>query len=246
MLSFAESFDRSLAKGNDFAVNDKIVIHIPTVDEIIEYGEQQYYKIIYGFAATSSDYKAQLDDEGLDWQNVSDYEMFIRLFLSMRNADLSIVFNNLDCSKLEFAFDNEIQEYVFIDEENDVRIDRTVYEVISAFICAMHSIEKIHEKASDEPTRIAMIEEARDEIEINKNKPYEPHLRYMACAMANTPEFKADYFQSLQYPICVFMDCVRQVQQNKRFNYTMQGIYAGTIDMKKVPKSQLVWLKKAE
>lgn len=242
-MLYRNMYDKSLALGEDFDINPKIKIYMPTVREIIEFGEQKYYSIVYAFASTASDYKAQLDDEGVDWQSVSDYELFQRLFVGLRSEDLSIVFGDMDMREFKIARDELTGEIVFRNEKMDAVIDRMVYECISDYICAVHKLEKNTERAENEYTRQLMIEEARGNLAAQRNQPFEPHLRRMVCAMANTPEFKADYFGALNYPVSVFMDCVRQVQQLKHFNYVMQGIYAGTVDMKKIPKSQLNWLK---
>ena len=245
-MEFRELYEKSLITGAPLRINDKIQILTPHLIDVINYGERKYYKIIYAFAATSSDYKAQLDDEGIDWQEVSDYEMFIRLFLGMREEDLSILFGDVDFSKLKLAADNTTGELLFIDEENGIKIDRLTYDCISEYICAMNGVEKVTEKAADKATKFAMIEEAREKIFMQRNKEFKSNLRGMICAMANTPEFKADYFGALDYPISIFMDCVRQVQQIKHFTNVMNGIYAGTVDAKNIPKSQLNWLKRAE
>lgn len=242
-MVYRDLYDKSLALGEDFNINEKICIHMPTVKEIIEFGEQKYYSIVYAFASTSSDYKAQLADEGMDWQEISDYELFQRLFVGLRNEDLSIVFGSMDMKDFKVARDEATQEIVFWSEKAGAVIDRIVYECISDYICAMHKFEKNTERAENEYTRQLMIEEARENLAFQNGKPFRSQLRGMVCAMANTPEFKADYFGALNYPISVFMDCVRQVQRLKHFNYVMQGIYAGTVDMKKIPKSQLNWIK---
>nr|DAM23740.1 MAG TPA: hypothetical protein [Caudoviricetes sp.] len=249
-MQLTEMFEESLATGEDFVIstgNDKeLKVRMPKVRDIIKFGEPKYYKIVYAFAATSSDYKFQLDDMGFDWQEVSDYDMFILLFKSMRHEDLSILFGDVDMSKFELVIDNETGEKLFINEENGLIINKIIYECISGYICAMHCIDKNYERASDERTRLALIEESRDNYNINKNKPARLQLRRMVCAMANTPEFKGDYFSAMDYPISIFMDCVRQVQKIKHYNYTMQGIYAGTIDSKRVSKAAFDWIGQSE
>lgn len=245
-MQYKELYDASLTFGTDFSITSSIKIHMPTVREIIAYGEQKFYNIIYAFTSTSSNYKSQLDDEGIDWQVVSDYELFQRLFIGVQNEDLSILFGNLDLNNFRLAIDNNTHEIVFLNDKTGIVIDRLVYECISDYICSAYHIEKIHEKAANNSTRLLMIEEARDNLLAERDKPYEPYLHGMVCAMANTTEFKGNYFEALDYPICIFMDCVKQVQKIKNFNNMMQGAYAGTVDLKKVPKSQLNWLKKAE
>lgn len=36
-------YEPSLMRGRDFKINDKITIHMPSVGDIIDYGEQKYF-----------------------------------------------------------------------------------------------------------------------------------------------------------------------------------------------------------
>ena len=94
-MDFREIYDSHLALGTDFEVG-RIKIRMPTIREIMEFGEKKYFSIVYIFASTSSDYKAQLDDAGLRWEDVSDYDMFLRLFPALRETDVSILFGDTD------------------------------------------------------------------------------------------------------------------------------------------------------
>ena len=241
-MDFKEIYDSHLALGTDFEVGG-IKIRMPTIKEIIEFGEKRYFGIVYIFASTSSDYKAQLDDAGLNWEDVSDYDMFLRLFPVIREEDTSILFGNSDMKGFLLAKDNNTGQIIYHNPKTDAKIDRTVYECMSGYICAMHNIEKVHEKAANAYTRKVMLMESRDKMEGTITKQYKSQFRNLAIAMANTPEFKSNYFETLDYPISIFMDCVKQVQQLKHFNYVMHGIYAGTVDSKKIPKAELTWIK---
>lgn len=41
--------------GDDYVINEKISIHQPTIGELIDYGEQQYFSTIYTLTAIPSD-----------------------------------------------------------------------------------------------------------------------------------------------------------------------------------------------
>lgn len=41
--------------GDDFVINDKIKIHQPTINEIVEYGEQKYFSMLHTITAIPSD-----------------------------------------------------------------------------------------------------------------------------------------------------------------------------------------------
>lgn len=209
-------------------------------------GEQKYFQLVYLFCSTSSDYKAQLDSVGVDWQKVSDFEMFRQLFIGNKNQDMSILLGDMDTSGFMMAKDNISGEIVLHNRLTDTRIDHVVYETISQYLCAANGIEKHSEFAADEPTRIAMIEEARDNLEYQKTKHYEPHLAELVLSMACSSGFKADYFKAMDYPMSVFMNHVRKIQQIKSYDNTMHGVYAGTVEFGKIPKAQLDWTSKVD
>ena len=58
----------------------QLFIRIPTVGEILE-DEFTYYSIISSLTASPFQYMVQLDDMGIDFTTMSDYELFKMLFL---------------------------------------------------------------------------------------------------------------------------------------------------------------------
>lgn len=161
-------------------------------------------------------------------------------------AYMSILLGDMDTSGFMMAKDNISGEIVLHNRLTDTRIDHVVYETISQYLCAANGIEKHSEFAADEPTRIAMIEEARDNLEYQKTKHYEPHLAELVLSMACSSGFKADYFKAMDYPMSVFMNHVRKIQQIKSYDNTMHGVYAGTVEFGKIPKAQLDWTSKVD
>ena len=100
---------------------------MPSVGDIIDYGEQKYFQLVYLFCSTSSDYKAQLDSVGIDWQKISDFEMFRQLFIGNKNQDMSILLGDMDTSGFMMAKDNISGEIVLHNRLTDTRIDHVVY-----------------------------------------------------------------------------------------------------------------------
>lgn len=257
-MELRELYEPSLMMGEDFKVNDNITIRMPTVGDIIRYGEKKYFGLVYLFCSTSSDYKAQLDSVGVDWQTISDFDMFRQLFIGNKDQDMSILltgvsgkgmfgdkYGALNTKDFVMAKDNKTGEIVLVNKKTDVVIDRLTYDLISEYLCAANGIEKHNERAANEATRRALIMEAQDKLELQNSKKYEPHLAELVLSMACTEGFKADYFSAMEYPISVFMNHVRKVQQIKNYDNTMHGVYAGTVEFGKIPKSQLDWTSKA-
>lgn len=70
--------------GEPFEVGNGITIYQPTVGKILEVGESDFYGTLYVFIANPTTYRVQLWDNGIDWNKVSDYELFMMLVKSVR------------------------------------------------------------------------------------------------------------------------------------------------------------------
>ena len=67
-------------RGADYVINDKITIHQPTLGEIEEFGESLYFSSVYSITATPTDMKWQLHLIGDNWNEVTDFELFMKSY----------------------------------------------------------------------------------------------------------------------------------------------------------------------
>ena len=67
-------------RGSDIYVTDKIIVTQPTIDQIIEFGEKQYFQSVYCLTGVGADFKWQLwDYYGIDYTKIDDYELFKKM-----------------------------------------------------------------------------------------------------------------------------------------------------------------------
>ena len=71
----AENSDLSIYRGKDIEITDHIKIHQPTIGDIEEYGEKEYFSLISVFIATPFDMIAQLDQQGIDFTKITDFDL---------------------------------------------------------------------------------------------------------------------------------------------------------------------------
>ena len=57
-------------------VNENITIIQPTIGDIVKIGESSFYNTLYIFILNTTSYRLQLWDMGVDWNKISDYELF--------------------------------------------------------------------------------------------------------------------------------------------------------------------------
>lgn len=65
--------------GGQYPIDENFVIHQPTIGEIMEYGENDFYQMLYVFIGNTTMRKLQLWDLGVSWTAISDYELFCTL-----------------------------------------------------------------------------------------------------------------------------------------------------------------------
>lgn len=238
-----------LLRGLPYKINDKISVCQPTLDEIYNYGEAKYFSLVSNLVAIPSDLKSVLWDSGIDYEEISDFQLFTMLTRGLTTNDTLILFGeNINLSSLGMFVDNENGE-VFLGEvenkefkEDGVKIDVHIYVLITDYLRSMHGFIKKIEHAGNESTKKIMIDLDREDRKINQNKEYESMLAPLIMALINCPEFKYNLKDVWELPISVFLNSVKQIQKYKNANYLIQGIYSGNVDQKKINKKDLNWI----
>lgn len=232
----------SLLKLSSFEIVPNLFIRIPTVGEILE-DEQHYYSLISSLTATPFQYMVQLDDIGIDFTKISDYELFLMLFPSFAPTDMSILFGDTDFSDISICKSNKNDGLVLYSHKNDIVIDEPNYEKLVEYIRKINNIEKENRKPGNDEAREFRIKLERKKQMRNASKPYDPYLEKMVVALVNRPEFKYNYEQVDNLTIYQFNQSFEQIKASITFDNTMIGVYAGTVDTSKIKdKSCLSWL----
>lgn len=229
--------------GDEYVVNQYITIHQPTLGEIIAMGEKEYYGMISAFTSIPSDMKAQLWEKGIDWMELSDFELFIMLVRALPVEETRILFGeSIDFTKFDLYLNKE-NGMIFMQDPNGVRIDVNIYTKIAEYIRGMHGIVPKVEKAYNKLTKEVLIREAQQILEMNKRKPYKSMMRTLVSSMVNSAGFKYDYRSIRDLGIVAFMDSVKRIPVIQNANNLMIGCYMGNIDMQKLDKKQLDWMR---
>ena len=284
-------------RGEDFVVSKHIHIHQPTLNEICDFGEQEYYSMIYNLTATPQSLKVQLWDMAIDYTEITPYELFYQiLYKIFPQEKTSIIFGDLDFTKFqvmqrkddesiflyqevpvgdiynlenEFVYhfsnlldasrfvgcevnelieelskSNRCNDFIFDNVQfESVIIDEYTYNTIIDYICKSHFIERDLKRPANNSTKMVLIEDARDEIEQNKNKEYHSTLKNLVSSMINIEGFKYNHTQVWDMKINAFMDSVKRIGKIKNADLLLQSGYSGFgVNLKEVSQKQLDWL----
>ena len=139
--------------GEPFHINDKITIYIPTIGDVVEFGERQYYGMIHTLTCIPSDMKSQLFDMGIDYETLSDFELFVMLTRNLTPENTRLVLGDLDLSKFGLYTNKDNNELVLYDPILDIAIDKLIYMKIVEYIRRVHNIKPKIEKAANKTTK---------------------------------------------------------------------------------------------
>ena len=233
--------DLKLYIGDDFVINDNIKVFQPTIRKIAEFGERDFFSVVHTITAIPSDMKSQLWDMGLDWMEVDDFELFMMLAQTLTPDRTGILFGDLDFSKLRPFKNNQNGDIVLADKDTGVVVDKMVYLQIVSYLRKAFNITPKIEKAANKMTKKILIEEDRKRIEFNKDKPFKSFLLPLISSVKVKQSYTKEYVLNMGY--VEFMDDVARIQTIHNADHLLSACYAGTIDMKKINKAELNWMK---
>lgn len=248
--------------GEPYKVTDNITITQPSIGDILNFGDSKFYSIVSMLCANTTSFRLQLWDMGVDWNEISDYELFCNLIKGLKSEDTSLLFGDLDFTKFELFYDKEKEGNVLInilrdengnisDEfeyENAIIIDEFVYLKIVDYLRHMFDIHPKNEFAKGKATKMAIIDEERinQQIEQKKKKndsSSKSPLLPLISSMVNHPGFKYKKNELKEVGIVEFMDSVKRLQTYESTIALLRGMYSGMIDTSKINKEEFNWTR---
>lgn len=225
-------------------ITNKIKIMIPTLREVFE-DPDNYLGTVQLITAMPIDLMVQLDDMGIDFTKINEYDLFRIVFPVIATKDTSLIFGDLDLKKFSSGENAETGEPLFYDEENQIIIDRGVYEEIANTLRKINNLKKDIRKPGNKEARDYMIERARKKMKRKKAGKYEDSadvMETLLVALINTEQFKYNFETVQDLTIYQFNECVSQIINKVDYDNRMIGIYTGNLDSKKVNPDELNWL----
>lgn len=236
----------ALLLNSEIVVNDFITIRQPSIGDILEYGEKQYFNMIQTLCCIPSDMKSKLWDSGKDWNKISDFELFVtHLYQSCSLEQTQIILGNLDLKKFcsNTINVNGTDILILFNSEKKQIITETDYLIMVEYIRAMHGLIPKREKAKDKFTKNILIEEDRKKNELNETKPFNSRLYPLISAMLLYPGFKYKRNELKDCGIYEFMDAVKRSQMFVSSNALIHGMCGGMIDGSKINKKDYDWMR---
>ena len=222
-------------------INDNISIMIPSVEEVLK-DEERYYRLVSVLTAVPYDMMVQLDDMGIDFTEIDDYDLFLLLFPGLAQEDTSLIFGPLDLSKFEPSVNQRNGTVVLRDPDTDVMIDRGIFHSTANVLRELHHLEKTIKRPGNEEAKKYLLERTRKKLARKKSRKTKSELQSLIIAMVNSSEFKYDYGSVKDISIYQFNQSVHQIINKTDWQNRMHGVYAGTVDAKRLTEDEMSWI----
>lgn len=242
--------------GEPFEVGNGITIYQPTVGKILEVGESDFYGTLYVFIANPTTYRVQLWDNGIDWNKVSDYELFMMLVQGVRSEISSALFGDVDFSAFqpysktivktnEDGEEEEVSIPTLYNKDTEMELSEENYTLIAEYLSVMFNIHPKIEHAKGKLTKQSIIEEEKMNMEARKAKGEieESGLLSLVSACVNHPGFKYKLQELKDVGICQFMDSVQRLQVYEQSTAMLHGMMGGFVDSSKIKADSYNWMR---
>lgn len=236
-LYFREPYEIDL-EGAD----GKIILHQPSIGDIVNLGEKRFYATLNVFTTNTTAFRLQLWNQGLDWNVISDFDLFIML---LSNADKEVYQTFLpDVDFSTFGIftkqlpDSEDKVRVLYDVENKIEINEQVYFHLSQCLRTIFNIFPEEKITNDSIMKKWFIRKDQQEL---KNMEYkkkhkedddESGLFPVISGCCNHPGFKYKSSELKQIGVYEFWDSVKRLQVYESTTAIQKGMYSGFMDTK--------------
>ena len=226
-----------------------ISVDIPTVSDIMEIGEKKFYSTLGIFITNTTSYRLMLDELKLDWNTLSDFELFCMLYSQIDSDVAKLMFGDLDFKKFTLynkKLPDESESIVLWNKEDNIEINEEVYQHIAQYLRAVFNMYP-EEKITDDPVLKEMyLHKDRRALEIakkQKKKEDNTSILPLISACVNHPGFKYRPMELRHVNVCEFYDSVKRLQIYENTTALLKGSYSGMIDSSKIDKEQFNFMR---
>ncbi len=233
----------NMLRGRDIAICDGLTIRQPTLGDIEELGEDEYFSMLTAFTCTPFDLIAQLDEMGIDFTQVTSYQLFVVMYKFIDTKASKYLFGDFDFSKLIRVDNDGKLELMY----KDIVINEAVFNKIADCIRKLHMIPPPqYTKVANEYTKQKMIESAYSDLEFAKRKKKKSFIKLYVSRATNHPYFKYRLDEVWNLKVYAFFDAIKSISIVESSKNLSMGAYSGNLDLSKINKQEFNWLRETD
>ncbi len=229
------------------SANGTIEIHLPTVGDIVRFGQKKFDETLNIFTTNTTSYRLLLWKQGIDWNELSDFELFCMLYKQIDDEAASMLFKDVRWSDFNIYGKQlgDTETVILYNPKTEVEVNEEVYQNIAQYLRAAFNIspeEKITKSAGLKAAFIRKDESALRQAELNPDKK-DSSLQPLISACVNHPGFKYNLKEVMDISICELYDSVKRLQLYENSTALMKGMYSGMVDGSKISPDSYNFMK---
>lgn len=217
-------------------VAGSITLVQPTIGKVAALGEKKFYETLNVFVTNTTSYRLLLWENGIDWNEISDFDLFCMLYKQINKDVSDLLFENVDFSKFEIVGKGENKEIVLYNSESGIEINQDVYNHISQYLRNIFNIFPEEKITNDSMMKEMFINKDKRKVENDKYREDKgsSSIQSLISACVNHPGFKYKLAEIKDVGICEFYDSVKRLQIYENSTALMKGMYSGFVDGSKI------------
>ena len=232
------------------SANGSIEITLPTVGDIVRVGQKKFYSTLNIFVTNTTSYRLLLWKQGIDWNTLSDFELFCMLYQQIDDEIASMMFKDIKFSDFQLYSKklDDKETIVLYNQETDTEIDESVYQHIAQYLRIAFNTHPDEKLTKDEGLKAAYIrkdESALRQAEEMHNEN-DSSLQPLISACINHPGFKYNLKEVMNISIFEFYDSVKRLQVYENSTALMKGMYSGMVDGSKIAPESYNFMKQID
>lgn len=235
-----------------------ITIYQPTIGDIVEFGEKEFYSTLNIFCCNTSTYKVALWDmePSIDWNTISDFDLFVSLYKGLNPDACKLLFGDLDFSTFKLVAkpnpNSETEAFLptLYSSEYHVEIDEQVFQHIHQYLQNVFNIFPEEQYTNDVFLKKwwvdrdrRSLEKEKEDIEKGKKEAEASALQAIISACVNHPGFKYNLKELKEVNVCQFYDSVSRLQLYETATACLKGMFSGFVDGSKIKPDEYNFMK---
>lgn len=232
--------------GDDYILNDRITIHQPSIQDFIEFGEENINRVVAPFSANTTAYRVQLWDIDIDWNKITNMDLINLLFKTIDFEYSKLIFGDINFNTFniyEKTYNGETTSVLY-SEEADIEIDEKTLSKMCKYIQYMFATHPPEEEfVSNKTLKQELINNDRQKQLKWKKENRNQNMLSMISSCLNHPGFKYKKNELRNVGIFEFMDSVQRLQIYEQTHSLLLGRFNGLCDLSKVNKDEFNFMR---
>lgn len=185
-------------------------------------------------------------DSGIDWNEISDFELFCLMYKGINEDVSKMLFDGINL--VDFEPYQKGEKVVLYNTLINVEINETVYQHIAQYLRIVFNINIEEKITKDKMLKEMYIRKDRSALEIKSKKTEdedsEKSIQPLISACINHPGFKYNIEQLKELSMYQFFDSVARLNIYENSIAALNGMYSGFCDTSKMKPETYNFMRK--